>query len=169
MPQTWSGPSRSCHDKCCSEVADTAPSGANSWTLSPPYRLNKPGGQRCYALSIAQRRSLRIGRSRVHFLPTFLNRGLATFGVMSPSAEKPKIRPTRAKAARRDDKPTPDALANLLPRHWPARQAWGQAQDCSPTDNCGIDAAIFRGAQARKSTPKNSKKRQGLHGADCRP
>src|SRR5262249_13587532 len=39
------------------------------------------------------------------------------FGAMAKSPDKPKkdpARPTRAKAARPDDKPTPDELANLL-------------------------------------------------------
>ena len=76
--------------------------------------------------------------------------------------KKPKkdpARPTRAKAARPDDKPTPDALANLLnPASDAARLAWvrtGKPGLQPPPDNSWDRRRDFSEAhKARKSTPK---------------
>ena len=81
---------------------------------------------------------------------------------MAKSPDKPKkgkdpARPTRAKAARPDDKPTPDALANLLnPGIGRGTAGLGSGTGLQPPpDNSWDRRRDFSEAhKARRSTPK---------------
>ncbi|MGB7702279.1 MAG: hypothetical protein WBL91_11675, partial [Pseudolabrys sp.] len=79
---------------------------------------------------------------------------------MAKSPDEPKkdpARPTRAKAARPDDKPTPDTLANLLnPGIGRGTAGLGSGTGLQPPpDNSWDRRRDFSEAhKARKSTPK---------------
>lgn len=97
----------------------------------------------------------------VHFLPTFpQSRTRPIFGAMAKSPpKKPKdpAKPTRAKAARPDDKPTPDTLAKILnPGIGRGTAGMGSGTGLQPPpDNSWDRRRDFSEAhKARKSTPR---------------
>src|SRR4029078_8312163 len=154
---------RSSHDKCCSEDREILRQAARPVRHCLPLTTcTKPGGQRCYyALGITQRRSLRTGAREVHFLPTFpQSRTRPIFGAITKSPQKtPKdpAKPTRAKAARPDQQPTPDSLADLLnPAINKSTRGLGSGTGLlPPPDNSWDRRRDFSEAhKARKSTPK---------------
>src|SRR6187455_1556145 len=142
---------------------DTAPSGATSSTLSPPLPPEQNPADNDVTMRSASRNGARFAPDtrEVHFLPTFpQSRTRPIFGAMAkspPKTPKDPAKPTRAKAARPDQQPTPDSLADLLnPAIKKGTAGLGSGTGLlPPPDNSWDRRRDFSEAhKARKSTPK---------------